>query len=723
MSILVNGETKIIIQGITGKQGTKICREMIDYGTQVVAGVTPGKAGTKVNGIPVFDTIADALQAFPDANTSLVSVPRNMAKQAASDAIMSGQIKLVNVLTEGIPNQDAAYMVDLAKDYGVRVVGPASVGIIAPEFHVKTGAIGGSDPGVFYPGKIAVFSKSGGMCMSLALDIFNKLGYGVNIVVGIGGDRIAGTTFKDLLELARDDTDIRLIIMNGEVGGNYEEEAAEYIKSTGYPKRVVARMSGIGGEALFAKGSRMGHAGAIIGEGDEGSYESKVQALEGAGVPVARSSEELITFVEREMPRRGHDFEKAIASDVEIVAISKAKLEGLKTQVRAVQTKTSLTQLLNGIPYFRGFALPELMIKATIPDAIYMALNEEDATPETMEQFVAAWDYCRKNAQVPDVAIKAAQGSYKAGNSLNAACAAGALTLPEFAAGADKPEFLFDAECSALTHIQQVTTIIGAILGNPIKAGDTRPFNDQFFSALAGREPSAAEADLLRAIFIACIDHTPATPSSLAAMTSYSGGNSLKTALAAGISAMGDVHAGAGEGAAAFLSKYLSEFNAAMKEKGSYEYSGITVNTIEGLADLVIKIFTGKLGGEKKKIPGYGHRYYSLYGEDQRAVALIEIAQKNGVAGGHVKLALAIESALKQKSYGLCMNVDGAIGALLCDMGITSRAGKATFIIPRTAGILGELLEQKAGSFFRLANESVIYTGPEPGRDFTPVLE
>ena len=258
---------------------------------------------------------------------------------------------------------------------------------------------------------------------------------------------------------------------------------------------------------------------------------------------------------------------------------------------------------------------------------------------------------------------------------------------------------------------------------NNIKPGDTKPFNDLFFNALAGREPSDAESDVIRAMFVACIDHTPATPSSLAAMTAYSGGNSLKTALAAGISAMGDAHAGAGEGAAVVLNKYLSEFNVAMNEIGSYEYGGITVNTIEGLADLVIKVFSGKLGGEKRKIPGYGHRYYSMYGEDQRAVALIEIARKNGVAGGHVELALAIESALKNKNHGLCLNVDGAIGALLCDMGITPRAGKATFIIPRTAGILGELLEQNAGSFFRLANESVIYTGPEPGRDFSPVLE
>lgn len=720
MSILVNKDTKVIIQGITGKQGMKIAREMVDYGTNVVAGVTPGKAGTEVNGVPVYDTVAEALKEHPDANTSLISVPRNQAKDAAIEAMSTGKISLLNILTEGIPSQDSAYIVDYAKEHGVRVVGPASVGIISPKDRIKMGAIGGNDPGVFYPGNIAIFSKSGGMCLSLALDIFNTLGYGVSVVAGIGGDKIVGTTFKDLLELVRDDPDTKLVILNGEVGGNYEEEAAKYIKA-GYPKRVIARMSGIGGEALFARGSRMGHAGAIIGEGSVGSYESKVNALEDAGVAVARSSEDLITLVEREMPRRGPDFEKAIASEEELVSISKPKLEALKTQVRAVQVKTGLTQLYNGVPYLRGYALPDLMTQASIPEVIYMALRGEDPDRESLSQFSSEWEECRLKGSVPQWALDASLSSYQSGNSLNAACAAGLLSAPEAELSSDGESCSALRDYPALAHFHQVIAVVAHMLGHDEATLDDLSVEERFFTALSGRTPTPEEAEMARAIFIACIDHTPATPSSLAALTSYSGGNSLKTALAAGISAMGDSHAGAGEGASRILQSYLDAYTESVAQCGHYTADGVVVKSEEELARYIVDKYAGKFGGVKEKIPGYGHRYYSLYGEDARAVALLKFAEDKGIAGPHVRLALEIERILKEKSSGLCMNVDGVIGALIADMGISPNAGKATFIIPRTIGILSELLEQSAGSFFRLANESVIYTGPEPGRVFIPL--
>ena len=246
--------------------------------------------------------MAEAIEKHPEINTSLVSVPREGTKDAAIEAIASGQIKLVNILTEGLPRQDSARIVEAARQHGVRVVGPASVGIINPIDRVKIGAIGGNDPGVFYPGEIAIFSKSGGMCLSIATEVFNVLGYGVSIVVGIGGDRISGTNFKDLLELVRDDDRTKLVILKGEVGGDYEEQAARYIQETKYPKPVIARITGIGAQNIFPRGSRMGHAGAIIGEGAFGTYESKVEAFEQAGVKVAKTSEDLVAFVDRAMP-------------------------------------------------------------------------------------------------------------------------------------------------------------------------------------------------------------------------------------------------------------------------------------------------------------------------------------------------------------------------------------------------------------------------------------
>ena len=332
MSVLIGQSTRLLVQGITGKQGSKLTQEMIDYGTNVVAGVTPGKGGEAVGGVPVYNTVREAVLAHPDINTALISVPKQAAKGAAFEAIRSDRIQLVNILTEGLPRRDAAEIVQLADDHSVRVVGPSSIGIINPPEHAKIGAIGGNDAGVFYPGQIALFSKSGGMCLSIPMEIFNKLGLGMRLVVGIGGDRIAGTTFRDLLELVRDDPGTNLVVLNGEIGGTCEEDAAAYIKETDYPKRVVARLTGFGAQTIFPLGSRMGHAGAIIGETGTGTFESKVAAFKDAGVPVAKTSEELLNYVERAASRRGPDLEEAVSTEIELVSIAKPKLESLRAR-------------------------------------------------------------------------------------------------------------------------------------------------------------------------------------------------------------------------------------------------------------------------------------------------------------------------------------------------------------------------------------------------------
>jgi citrate synthase len=277
-------------------------------------------------------------------------------------------------------------------------------------------------------------------------------------------------------------------------------------------------------------------------------------------------------------------------------------------------------------------------------------------------------------------------------------------------------------EFEALSLVAQTTHIVANVLGHRLMISDDRSAEAAFFLAMNGRMPTHREADLTRAVYVACLDHTPATPSSLAGLVSYSGGNSLKTALAAAITAMGDVHAGAGEGTAETLQKYIPVYNKAMEEKGCYEADGRTVKSIPELAQYVVDKITGKFGDPKAKVPGYGHRYYGLYGKDPRAVTMIELAKEQGIHGQYIQLALEIEKVLRnQKNPALCMNVDGVIGAVFSEIGMDWRAGKATFIIPRTVGVLGELLEQRAGSFFRLANESAVYVGPELGREYHPV--
>jgi succinyl-CoA synthetase alpha subunit len=715
MKMLIGKDTRVLIQGITGKQGRRVSMEMLDYGTHVAAGVTPGKSGMDVYGVPVYDSVADALREHPEINTSLVSVPREGTKDAAIEAIVSGKIKLVNILTEGLPRQDSARIVQAAREHDVRVVGPSSVGIINPIDRVKLGAIGGNDPGVFYPGEIALFSKSGGMCLSIATEIFNILGHGTRLVVGMGGDRITGVDFVDLLELVRDDEQTKLVILMGEVGGDYEERAARYVKETNYPKPVIARITGIGAQNIFPRGSRMGHAGAIIGEGAFGTYESKVAAFEQAGVKVAKTSEDLIAFVERALPQRRQDFEAALSKEFELVSISKQKLENLKSQVRAVQIRTHLTQIIDGMPYFRGRSLPELMRQASIPRMIFETLTKEDGGEEQASQLSRDLVLCATTNPTGEAARAAAVASFRGGSPMNAAVSAGLLAI---AASGNKalPASLHDRyspkEAEALALVPQVIDLVAAILGNEIHWSESEPIEATIFQALDGRMPTADEADLLRAIFVSCVDHTPATPSSLAAVASYSGGNLLKTSLAAGITAMGESHAGAGEGAARILLEYTDKLR---RSGGVFEADGVRVANIKDLAAYIINKVTGAYGGEKGKIPGYGHRYYGLYGRDPRAVALLSIAKELGLAGEYCDLAGEIESILKKKkALGLCFNVDGVIGALLCDLKLQPETGKALFIIPRSVGLLGQMLEQDPGSFFRLANDSVIYIGPEP---------
>ena len=283
MSILVDKNTKVLVQGATGKEGQRAIKQMFSYGTDVLVGVTPGKGGQEVEGVPVFDSVEEALNKFPTVNTSFVAVP----KQAAKDAIVESaahKIPLINVLTEHMPIADTAYALTFANDAGVRIVGPSSIGIISPG-KAKLGSIGGEDPNFsFAAGNIGVISKSGGMSSEISY-ILKRNGFGQSTVIGIGGDVIVGSTFADLLLEFEKDKETAAVVMFGEVGGTYEEEAAEIIKSKKFTKPVVAFISGVFAE-MMPTGTALGHAGAIV-ESGKGRRIDKIKSLEAAGVKIA----------------------------------------------------------------------------------------------------------------------------------------------------------------------------------------------------------------------------------------------------------------------------------------------------------------------------------------------------------------------------------------------------------------------------------------------------
>ena len=274
MSVLIDNNTKVIVQGITGRDGSFHAAKMKEYGTQVVGGTSPGKGGQQVDGIPVFNTVKEAVAAT-GADTSIIFVPAPFAKDAMLEAI-DGGVKLVVCITEGVPVLDAVEAQNYARVKGVKVIGPNCPGLISP----GKSMVGIMPTGVFKQGHTGVISRSGTLTYEVVYDLVES-GLGISTAVGVGGDPVVGLYFEDLLQMFQDDPETDSIAMLGEIGGDAEERAAEFIKAH-VTKPVAVFISG----RQAPPGKQMGHAGAII-SGGSGSAEGKIKALEAAGVPVA----------------------------------------------------------------------------------------------------------------------------------------------------------------------------------------------------------------------------------------------------------------------------------------------------------------------------------------------------------------------------------------------------------------------------------------------------
>ncbi|MCA9369911.1 MAG: CoA-binding protein [Pseudomonadales bacterium] len=296
MAFLVTSGTKALIQGMTGKEGQRALGWMRAAGTEVLAGVTPGKGGQEVGGVPVFDSVAEATVAFPQINATTLYVPPRFVLSAFREAAQA-DIPLIHIFAENVPVKDTAEMIELSGQKNIRVVGPSSVGVFSPGVG-RLGTAGGGDESNFLApsgvGGVAIISKSGGMIPTLAFPL-TQAGIAQTTVVGIGGDSLVGSTYADLLDLIAADGQTKALFIIGEIGGSYEEQLAEAIIQTHFAKPVVALITGLFAQTL-PQGSTFGHAGAIVSR-TEGTREGKIKALQRAGVTILDDASQVARVV------------------------------------------------------------------------------------------------------------------------------------------------------------------------------------------------------------------------------------------------------------------------------------------------------------------------------------------------------------------------------------------------------------------------------------------
>ena len=293
MAILADANTKIIVQGITGREAVSFTKDMIDYGSKVVAGVTPGKGGQKVHGIPVYDTVKEAVQ-FHRATASVVSVPPAMTKGAALEALGNG-IKLLVLVAERVPTRDTVEILELARQKDATVIGPNTLGMINPG-KVKIGMAGGPAHNVhkaYMPGPVGIASRSGGMTTEIA-NLLTSNGIGQSTCISVGGDIIVGSNFLDLMPLFEDDPETHAVVLFCEPGGVVEETLAQMVAGGKFTIPIVAFVAGRFVDKM--PGMRFGHAATIV-EGRKGSARGKIEKFKQAGIHVAERLDDIVTIL------------------------------------------------------------------------------------------------------------------------------------------------------------------------------------------------------------------------------------------------------------------------------------------------------------------------------------------------------------------------------------------------------------------------------------------
>lgn len=415
MSLLIDPSRRVLVQGITGREGITRTPLMLDYGTQVVAGVTPGKGGQSVLGVPVFDTVREACEVRGPIDTSVIFVPAPLVKAAALEALAAG-IRLLLLVPDRVPVYDVLEIAAAARDCDAQFIGPNSLGVLSPGRGVL-GMMGGTATSIrewAVPGPVGITSRSGGMTTSLAYYLA-RARIGTSTIVHVGGDSIVGMAHPDVLRLFEQDPQTRVAIMFGEIGTSQEEDAATLIESGEFTKPLLAF---IGGKAARS-GMRFSHAGAII-EGGRGTYVGKVARLQAAGAHIVDRFTDIPTVTQ------------AVLAELDAKAATRPPAPKPITELH---WKTAITQIKPNQIRLRGHRIEQLMGRVSFSQAIYLALNGKLPPPEVGQLLDAIFVASIDHGATPPSAL-AARTAASTGAPFNAAIAAGLLSINQHHGGA-----------------------------------------------------------------------------------------------------------------------------------------------------------------------------------------------------------------------------------------------------------------------------------------------
>jgi len=668
-----------------GRQGSRHAGLMQEFGTTVTAGIASGRGGQRLHEvIPIYDTVAEGLEEFP--NIAAASIWRHLttARDAALEAIEAG-VPLVILITEGIPLRDVRDILVAADKHKTILIGGNTPGVIFPPEGIKVGML----PDVFYPQEITpgrfgssgvtIVSRSGAILYHMS-DGLVSAGIAQNAVLGVGGDGAIGSTFRKLVPMALEFENTDLVVIAGEIGGYQEELLAEDIKThpEKYPKPVVALISG----AHAPEGKTMGHAGAIVAPGQEyGTYQSKKAALESAGVTVVNSQYDLIDEVKKKLNNKTY-FE---------IHRYYAKME--KKWEEAPKTAgwgTITTRVAPNSLAISGYKLDQIISRSTLLETAHLLVKIELPSKKILE------DHHR--SAVRAALIPAPPVERFAGEQISKTLAKCLLmdtyltAIPQ--TGKD------GAVNKTIFALGRFSRYLAKILGNEPaldKSSVEEPFANFIYRAVTG-EPEVEEkrARMVEAMIVASVDHGVTPPSAQASVIAASVRAAYDMSVASGIGAITDVHGGAGAKAAEFFRKCAKKS----------EEAGIDLEkaTREMLTEYM------KRG---KRVEGMGHRIHT---DDPRREVLWKLADSYSLSGPCIAVSKLV-SGLFEKVRGmkLPINVDGVIGAIVADMGLGTDLAKALFVYGRVAGLSAHYFEEIASQqpMRRINFAEAIYKGKE----------